>query len=53
VRRSKRLKNLQSARLAIDKEILKNFKEIEKSDNWKYWKQAIKGELASMDKHKV
>lgn len=53
VRRSKRIKEQQSAMIIIDKDILKNVQEAEKSKDWKYWRQAIKEELTSMKKHGV
>lgn len=51
VRRSKRIKEQQSAMIIIDKDIPKNVQEAEKSKDWKYWRQAIKEELTSMKKH--
>lgn len=53
VRRSKRIKEQQSAMIIIDKDIPKNVQEAEKSKDWKYWRQAIKEELTSMKKHGV
>lgn len=53
VRRSERIKNQQSARLEMDKEIPKNIEEAKRSNNWEYWKRAMDEELASMRKHKV
>lgn len=36
VRRSERIKNQQSARLGMDKEIPKNIEEAKRSNNWEY-----------------
>lgn len=53
IRRSERISNQQSAMLIMDEEIPKNIKEAKKSNNWKYWRQAVKDELTSMEEHEV
>lgn len=53
IRRSERIRDKQSAMLILDEEIPKNIREAQKSDCWKYWKQAVEDELTSIKKHKV
>jgi len=53
VRRSERIKNRQSVMLVKDNEIPKNIEDAKKSIDWQYWKQAVKEELTSMEKHKI
>lgn len=53
VRRSERIRNEQSARLAMVDEIPNNVRETEQSGDWKYWQQAMKDELDSMNKQSL
>lgn len=49
IRRSERIRNQQSVMLVKDDEIPKNIEEAKKSIDWKYWRQAVKEELTSME----
>lgn len=53
VRRSERIRNQQSALLITDDEIPKNIDKAMESSDWKLWKDAIKEELTSLDRHKI
>ncbi|XP_039308828.1 uncharacterized protein LOC120358492 [Solenopsis invicta] len=53
VRRSARLKNIHHAQLMENIFVSRNFNEARNSNNWENWKDAMKNELASLNKHDV
>lgn len=53
VTRSERIKNRQSVMMVKDDVIPRNIEEAKNLNDWKNWRQPMKEELTSMEKHKV